>query len=192
MDKKILVLVGPSGSGKSTFAHFILENYSGFEFSVSATTREIRGQEVHGKDYYYLTLEEFQEKIQNGSFLEYEEVYPDILYGSLKSEVERIIDSGNRVIFDIDILGAINIKKQFGDLAHIVMLRTENLEALKQRLIDRGTENAQDLEKRTQRFEKELALMADQADDVVINRTGDIESAKNKFREIISEHFVKE
>ena len=111
---RIFIFSAPSGSGKTTIVRRLLGNHQDFEFSVSATTRPPRGQEVHGRDYYFLSPEEFRSKIAKGAFLEYEEVYTDRFYGTLLLEVDRILEKGNSVVFDVDVQGGVNIKQHFG------------------------------------------------------------------------------
>ncbi|MFT6361554.1 MAG: guanylate kinase [Candidatus Paceibacteria bacterium] len=181
--KKIIVFAGPSGVGKSTLANILLHNSDTCEFSISATTRSIRLGEKHGENYYYFSEEEFKQRIETEDFLEWEEVYPNTFYGTLRSEVARINGLGRVAVFDVDVLGAVNIKKQFGDKAHLVFIKPESTEALKERLRERGTESDEQTEIRISRFEKELAY-EDQFDQVIMNTTGDIKSASDKIMEI--------
>lgn len=187
-DKDIIVFAGPSGVGKSTLTNILLDRYDNFEFSISATTRNIRDGEIHAKDYYFLSEDEFKKKINKNDFIEWEEVYPGRYYGTLKSEIDRIIDSGNKAVFDIDVLGAINIKKIFGNQAHILFIKPETVEALEKRLRNRGSESEHDLKMRIKRFEKELAYEG-YFDDVVINTSGDLESTKQSVISIIENNF---
>lgn len=187
--KKIIVFAGPSGVGKSTLCNILLNEFDQFEFSVSATTRKIRLGECNGKNYYYFSEEEFKERIENGDFVEWEEVYPGRYYGTLHSEVSRIVDLGKKAVFDIDVLGALNIKKQFGEDAHVVFVKPESPEALVERLKNRGTENDQEIAVRKERFEKELSY-EDQFDEVLINKTGDIQSSKDQVIAIAKKHFI--
>lgn len=186
--KKIIVFAGPSGVGKSTLAKVLLDEFEDFQFSVSATTRLPRGQEKDAIDYYFLSKEDFQEKIQNDEFIEWEEVYPGRYYGTLKQEVERISDQGNIAIFDIDVLGALNIKKIYGDDAYVVFVKPESTGALIQRLRDRATEDEEQIQIRKNRFETELSFQ-DKFDYVLVNKTGEIDFAKDQVRLIVEKHF---
>ena len=140
MAGKLIILSAPSGAGKSTLVHHLLNSNLNLEFSVSATSRAPRLNEKEGIDYYFLTPEEFKQKIANGEFLEYEEVYPDCFYGTLRSEIDRITQKDKNVIFDVDVKGGLNIKRQFGNQALAIFIAPPNMEALKERLLKRGTE----------------------------------------------------
>jgi guanylate kinase len=184
--KKIIVLAGPSGVGKSTLTNILLHHSDRFEFSISATTRKIRIGEKNGENYYFFSDEEFKRRIANDEFVEYEEVYPGRFYGTLRSEVTRIVSSDKIAVFDIDVLGAVNIKKQFGDDAYVVFIKPESTEALRERLVARGSENSSEIETRVARFEQELSY-EHKFDAVLVNRTGDINSAKNEIIAIAQE-----
>lgn len=188
-DKDIIVFAGPSGVGKSTLTHILLNTYSNFEFSISATTRKIRLGEIHGKDYYFFSEEEFKGHIAGEGFVEWEEVYPGRYYGTLKSEVDRIVVDSKKAVFDIDVLGALQVKKIFGDRAHIIFVKPESLDALKTRLRSRGSESEEELQIRMDRFEKELAHEG-LFDDVVVNKTGDLDFAKKHIIEIAEKNFI--
>ncbi len=189
VSKKIIVLAGPSGVGKSTLANILLNHSDRFKFSVSATTRPMRLGEQNAKDYYFFSEEEFTKRKDNNEFIEWEEVYKGRYYGTLHSEVSQIIDLGNIAIFDIDVLGALNIKKKYGDQAYIVFIKPESIDALQNRLRNRATDSAEDINMRIARFEKELAL-EDQFDEILINATGDIQSSKDKIIAIAEKHFL--
>ena len=131
---KLIIVSAPSGSGKSTIINFLLEKDLNLEFSISATSRSPRGEEMNGREYYFLSPEDFRNKINNDEFLEYEEVYKDKYYGTLKSEVERLISEGKNVIFDVDVVGGINIKKFYGDKAISVFIQPPSIDALRDRL----------------------------------------------------------
>ena len=168
-NKKIIIFSAPSGSGKSTIINYLLEQMPGlFEFSISATSRQPRGQEQNGKEYYFLTPDEFRKRIENDEFLEYEEVYQDRFYGTLKSEVERIADNGRIALFDVDVKGGVNIKKFYGDRAMSVFIQPPSIEVLKKRLEGRGTDAPDVIQTRLDRASFELTF-APLFDKVVIN-----------------------
>jgi len=189
MKKKIIVFAGPSGVGKSTLSNILLHHSDKFEFSVSATTRPMRLGEKHSVHYYFFTHDEFKQKIENQEFLEWEEVYPDRFYGTLFSEISRINASQKVAVLDIDVLGALNIKKQFGDDAYVVFVKPESTEALEDRLKIRGTENEEQIKIRVARFAKELNYEHD-FDTILVNATGKIEQAKQQVLNIIDQEFT--
>jgi len=158
------------------------------EFSVSATSRKPRANEVDGVDYYFLTTEEFRTKIRKNEFLEYEEVYPDSFYGTLRSEIERITGEGKNVVFDIDVLGGINIKKQYDEQALALFIAPPSMEVLHQRLINRGTDTPEMIAKRIGKAEFELSF-APQFDKVVVN--DNLEIAQKQAERLISEFLSK-
>jgi len=169
MAGKLIVFSAPSGSGKTTIVKEILsENIFNFEFSVSATSREKRGKEVNGKDYYFLSVDEFKNKIANDEFVEWEEVYKNQFYGTLKSEVERIRNKGNNVIFDVDVVGGINIKKQYKNDCLTVFIMPPSIEELEKRLRNRETETEESIKKRLAKAEHEMTYSKD-FDVVVVN-----------------------
>lgn len=168
MDKKVIIFSAPSGAGKSTIVHHLLEKYSFLEFSISATSRAPRGKEENGKDYYFFTTEEFENKIKAEHFVEYEEVYAGSYYGTLKSEVERIWAKGNIIVFDIDVKGGVNLKKLYGDNAVAVFIQPPSVEELRNRLIGRGTDSPEAIERRVAKAEEELTY-ASKFDIVLIN-----------------------
>jgi guanylate kinase len=168
MSGKLFIFSAPSGSGKTTIVRHLLEQNFNLEFSVSATSRASRGNEVHGKDYYFLSPEEFKQKIENDEFLEWEEVYEGCFYGTLKSEVERIRNKGNNVIFDVDVVGGVNIKKFYADDALAVFIQPPSIEELERRLRGRNTDSDEVIAKRVEKFKFELDF-ANQFDKVIIN-----------------------
>ena len=153
---KLVIFSAPSGSGKTTVVNHLLSTIPGLEFSVSATTRKKRPNEIDGKDYYFLSQEEFESKLATGEFLEYEQVYDGLYYGTLKSEVQRIWDNDKSVIFDVDVVGGLNIKKIYGKKALAVFLRPPSVEELMERLKNRETEVDHELEQRIGKANEEL------------------------------------
>jgi guanylate kinase len=179
--KQLIVLSAPSGAGKTTLAHHLLTTFPSFKFSISATTRKPRPNEVDGKDYYFLTEEKFKELIDNGGFVEYEQIFGNY-YGTLKSEVEKSLEKGEIVVFDIDVKGALSIKRLYPDKSLLIFISPPSLEILKQRLINRKTETPEQLQKRFERIEMEMKLK-DNFDYVVVN--DDLEKAKREIEEIV-------
>ena len=165
---KVIIFSAPSGSGKSTIVNYLLAKDLGLEFSVSATCRAPRGEERHGKEYYFFTADEFKQRIEKDDFLEWEEVYPGCFYGTLKSELERIWKAGHAVVFDVDVVGGVNIKKIFGEQALSIFVKAPSVEALRQRLIGRGTDSMEKIEQRVAKAEYELTF-ADKFDVVIVN-----------------------
>ena len=165
---KVIIFSAPSGSGKSTVVNYLLSKDLGLEFSVSATSRAPRGEEKHGKEYYFFSADEFKKRIEAGNFLEWEEVYPGCFYGTLKSEVERIWKAGHTVVFDVDVVGGVNIKKIFGDQALSVFIKAPSVDTLRQRLIGRGTDSMEKIEQRVAKAEYEMTF-ADKFDVVIVN-----------------------
>ena len=154
--EKMMVFAAPSGSGKTTIVRHLLETFDELAFSISATTREKRGYEVDGRDYYFLNEDEFKRRIKEDEFVEWEEVYEGRYYGTLRTEVERLWKEGKFILFDIDVKGAMDIKKQFGDKCLAVFVKPPSIEALIDRLEKRGTESAETLNTRIARFKEEL------------------------------------
>ena len=166
---KLIVFSAPSGSGKTTIVrHLLKQKELNLEFSISATSREKRGQEINGKDYYYLSLEEFKSKIRNKEFLEWEEVYRDNFYGTLKTEVERIWAKGKHVIFDIDVSGGLRIKRKFPEETLAVFVKPPDLNELVKRLKERGEESDEKISMRVSKAPAELAT-APLFDEIVVN-----------------------
>lgn len=166
--KKIIIFSAPSGSGKSTIINYLLGRFSRLEFSISATSRKPRGEEKDGVHYYFFSSEEFRKRIDNGELLEWEEVYNGTYYGTLNSEIQRIWEHGNVIIFDVDVRGGIALKKIFGDQAMAMFIMPPSIDELRRRLIGRGTETEETIEKRIGKSEFELSF-ANQFDTIVVN-----------------------
>ena len=188
MAGKLIIFSAPSGSGKSTIINYLLQQSLRLRFSISATSRAPRGTEKNGVEYYFLTPEAFKARIAKGDFLEYEEVYTDKFYGTLKSEVERILNEGDNVIFDVDVVGGCNIKHFYGDRALSVFIQPPSIEELRKRLVGRGTDTSEVIESRIAKAEYELSF-ADKFDTVVIN--DDLETAKAKALQVIQAFLAK-
>lgn len=182
MEGKLIIFSAPSGSGKSTIINYLLTQELNLAFSVSATSRSPRGEEQNGVEYYFLSPDEFRQRIANDEFLEYEEVYTDKFYGTLKSEVERLTSEGKNVIFDVDVLGGVNIKKYYGNRALSVFIQPPSVEELRKRLVGRATDAPEVIEKRIERAEFELSF-APQFDVVIVN--DDLNKAQNETFEVI-------
>ncbi len=182
MQNKLIVVSAPSGAGKTSIVRYLLEKNPNLSFSISATTRAKRDMETDGKDYYFITVPEFQKRIADGDFLEWQEVYHNQYYGSLKSEVDRLGAEGKVVIFDVDVLGGINIKKYYGERALSIFIQPPTVEDLKKRLVGRGTETPESLQKRLDKAAYELTF-ADQFDVVLINDV--LEEARQKANDLI-------
>ncbi|MEO8148804.1 MAG: guanylate kinase [Bacteroidia bacterium] len=165
---KLILFCGPSGSGKTTIVHHLLKNNANLRFSVSATTRPKRENEVDGVDYYFLSVDEFKKKIANDEFVEWEEVYPDGYYGTLKAEIERLVAQNKVVIFDVDVEGGLNIKKIYGDKLLVVFVMPPSLDDLHKRLLARASETEDSLKKRVAKAELELTY-ADKFNKVIVN-----------------------
>ena len=188
MAGKLIIFSAPSGSGKSTIINYLLQQSLRLRFSISATSRAPRGTEQNGVEYYFLTPAEFKARIAKGDFLEYEEVYTDKFYGTLKSEVERILNEGDNVIFDVDVVGGCNIKRFYGDRALSVFIQPPSIEELRTRLIGRGTDTPEVIESRIAKAAYELGF-ADKFDTVVIN--DDLETAKAKVLQVVQDFLAK-
>lgn len=179
---KIIILASPSGGGKSTMAKKLLSDFDKLKFSVSATTRLPRQGEIDGRDYNFMTAHEFQDRVQNGQFLEWEEFYNGTMYGTLKAHVESELEKGYFVMLDVDVLGALNVKKIYGENALSIFIKPPSLDVLEERLRNRGTESEDSLEIRLKRAEKEITY-ADKFDRVVVNDK--IETAYSKIYQAV-------
>ncbi len=185
MSNKVLIFSAPSGSGKSTIVNHILRIFKDrMEFSVSATSRAPRGAERNGKEYYFVTPERFRELIANDSFVEYEEVYEDHFYGTLKSEVERIWAAGHVIIFDVDVKGGVNLKEYFGDKALSVFVKAPSIEVLRERLIKRGTDSPEAIEERVAKAAEEMTY-APRFDYVLVN--DDLKTALAEAEKVVED-----
>jgi guanylate kinase len=187
MSGKLIIFSAPSGAGKSTLVHHLLKQKFNLEFSVSATSRAPRGNEIDGIDYYFLTPEKFRYKIDNQEFIEYEEVYKDLYYGTLRSEIERIKSKGKNIIFDVDVVGGINIKKQYKDQALALFIAPPSIEILLDRLNHRGTDSPEMIKKRFNKASLEMTY-APHFDKVVIN--DNVDDAKAECERLIRSFLV--
>ena len=182
---KLVIFSAPSGSGKSTLVnHLMSQPDANFAFSISCTSRAPRGEEQNGREYYFLTPEEFRKRIANDEFLEYEEVYADKFYGTLKSEVERLSDAGYTVLFDVDVKGGINIKKFYGDRALSIFVQPPSVEELSRRLHSRGTDSEEVIKVRLDKAAYELSF-APQFDRIIVN--DDLDKAKAEVVKVVDD-----
>ncbi|MBN1598692.1 MAG: guanylate kinase [Bacteroidales bacterium] len=171
MTGKLVILSGPSGAGKSTLAkHLLKKKNFNLAFSVSVCSRKKRNSEIDGEDYYFLSIDEFKTKIEENEFLEWEEVYPNLYYGTLKVEVERLLSQGKNVMFDVDVMGGISIKRKYNERALSVFIKPPSLDVLEDRLISRNTESPENIKKRIRKAKMELNY-ARRFDHVVVNET---------------------
>lgn len=184
MSNKVVIFSAPSGAGKSTIVNHLLGIHPELEFSISATSRAPRGQEQHGVEYYFFTADEFRSMIAEDKFVEHEEVYPGSFYGTLKSEVERIWAKGHTIIFDIDVQGGVNLKRIFGEQAFSVFIQAPSVEILRERLVGRGTDTAEAIEKRVAKATSEMEFAAGKFDYTLVN--DDLDTALAEAEHIIS------
>ncbi|VDH04338.1 guanylate kinase [Bergeyella zoohelcum] len=185
--KKVIIFSAPSGSGKTTLVQHCLQVFPVLQFSISCTTRAPRGAEVDGKDYHFISPEVFKAKIEEDAFVEYEEVYADKFYGTLKSEVERIWNQDKIVIFDVDVKGGIALKKYFGDQAMSVFIMPPSIEELERRLKNRGTDDIETIKTRLAKAESEI-LFQKNFDKIIVNANLDEskEEIENLIRQFIA------
>lgn len=189
MDGKLIIFSAPSGSGKTTIVRHLLQSNENLGFSISACTRDRRGRaEQNGKDYYFLTPDEFKHKIDADEFVEWEEVYVGAFYGTLKSEIQRVWDTGKHVLFDVDVQGGLKLKQYYGDRALAVFVKVPDEETLRQRLIGRGTETEDSLSKRLFKVHFEMSFQ-DRFDVVLVN--DDLEESFAKAQKLIDD-FINE
>lgn len=184
MAGKLIIFSAPSGSGKSTIINYLLTQDLKLAFSVSATSRPPRGAEQHGVEYFFLTPEEFRQRIANHEFLEFEEVYTDRYYGTLKAPIEKQLEEGKNVVFDVDVVGGCNIKKYYGDRALSLFIQPPSVKELRRRLTGRGTDDPEVIESRIAKAEFELGF-ADKFDRIIIN--DDLETAQTEALKLIKE-----
>lgn len=185
---KLIIFSAPSGSGKTTLVHHLLPKAElKLAFSVSATSRTKRPNEEHGKDYYFLSVDDFRNRISKNAFLEWEEVYTDQFYGTLRSEIDRIHSEGKTVVFDVDVIGGLNLKKEFGENALAIFVQPPSVKELERRLRHRSTESEESLTKRVAKSAEELEY-ANQFDVVIVN--DDLDTAKAVAHKLVSD-FIK-
>ena len=191
MKGKMLIVSAPSGSGKSTIVQWLMQEHPELKlyFSISCTSRAPRGTERNGVEYFFLTPEEFKTKIQNNEFLEYEEVYENRFYGTLKQQVERQREAGQNVVFDVDVKGGINIKKYYGNEALSLFIQPPSVEELRKRLVGRGTDTAEAIEQRLAKAEYEMTF-APQFDKIIVN--DDLETAKQETLRVVMDFLATE
>ena len=189
MKGKLVIFSAPSGSGKSTIVNWLMQEHPELKlyFSISCTSRAPRGTEQNGVEYFFLTPEEFKSKIANEEFLEYEEVYQDRFYGTLKAQVERQREAGQNVVFDVDVKGGVNIKRYYGDEALSIFIQPPSVEELRCRLTGRGTDTPEAIEERLAKAEYELTF-APQFNHVVVN--DDLETAKQETLQLVESFLV--
>jgi guanylate kinase len=180
---KMIIFSAPSGAGKTTIVrHLLNQEELNLAFSISATSREPRGKEVHGKDYYFFSNDNFNKKVEAGAFLEWEEVYSGTKYGTLRSEIERLWNEGKNVIFDIDVVGGLNLKSLYGDRALAVFVMPPDEEELERRLRGRATDSEDKIRQRMAKARKEIGR-ADRFDHILMNR--DLDTAKLEAQNLI-------
>jgi guanylate kinase len=183
MKGKLVIISGPSGSGKTTIVKHLLDSGLNLSFSISATTRQPRGDEKDGIDYFFLPVEEFREKIKKGEFVEWEEVYENVLYGTLKSEMERIWESGCHVLFDVDVKGGINLKKIYGNRGIALFIMPPSVEELHNRLSKRASDSKDKIKMRIAKAEEEINL-SNQFDTIIVNKILDV--ARGEVLQMVS------
>lgn len=188
MGGKLIIFSAPSGSGKSTIINYLMEQDLNLAFSISATSRQPRGTEKHGVEYFFLSPEEFREKIQNEEFLEHEEVYTNCFYGTLKAHIDDLLKAGKNVVFDVDVVGGVNIKKYYGERALSVFIQPPSVEELRKRLVARQTDKPEVIEQRVAKAAFELGF-ADKFDVVIIN--DQLETAQADALRILKEFIAR-
>lgn len=182
---KLLIFSAPSGSGKTTLVNHLLAEIPNIAFSVSATSRPPRGNEENGREYYFISPEEFIQRVENDEFLEWQEVYPGRYYGTLKSVVEKMQEDGFHVAFDVDVVGGTNIKNYYGDKALSIFIQAPSIEVLRQRLINRGTDSMEEIEKRLAKADWEMNFAQGKFDTTIIN--DNLETAKTDILKAVKQ-----
>lgn len=185
---RLIIISAPSGAGKTTIVKQLISRIKNLSFSVSACSRKKRPNEIHGKDYYFLSLEDFRKKIDNNEFLEWEEVYDGHFYGTLKKEVDQKINSGQNILLELDIVGGLNVKEIYGKKALSIFIMPPSIEILEKRLLNRGTESPENLHKRINKARHEIKS-ADQFDVIIVNE--DINKAIPEAIEIVTDFIQK-
>jgi guanylate kinase len=183
LENKLVIISAPSGAGKTTIVKHLLESGLKLSFSVSATTRPPRGNETEGEDYFFLSVKEFKKKIDNNEFVEWEEVYKDLFYGTLKSELERIWANGQHVLFDVDVNGGISLKNKFGTNSIAIFIMPPSVKELENRLIKRGTDTPEKIRIRIEKARDELKL-SNQFDTIIVNHQ--LDRAKEETRKVVA------
>lgn len=186
---KLIIISAPSGAGKTTVVHHLLQQNLNLEFSVSACSREKRIDEVDGKDYYFIPLEVFKNKIRNDEFVEWEEVYPGQFYGTLRSEIDRIWAKGSHVIFDVDVIGGLNLKRKFPDQSLAIFVMPPSIEELEKRLTGRSSDSDESIRKRIEKARKEISY-SNQFDVVIVNDI--LETALEKAEHIVQKFLTSQ
>ena len=189
MSNKVVIFSAPSGAGKSTIVNHLLGIHPELEFSISATSRAPRGQEKHGVEYYFFSADEFRQMISEDKFVEYEEVYAGSFYGTLRSEVERIWAKGHAIVFDIDVQGGVNLKRIFGEQALSVFIQAPSVEVLRERLIGRGTDTQEAIEKRIAKAASEMEFADGKFDYTLVNDV--LQTAKAEAEKLIADFLKK-
>lgn len=189
MDNKVIIFSAPSGAGKSTIVNHLLGLHPELEFSISATSRAPRGQEQHGVEYYFFSADEFRQMISEDKFVEYEEVYAGSFYGTLRSEVERIWAKGHAIVFDIDVQGGVNLKRIFGEQALSIFIQAPSVEILRERLVGRGTDTEEAIDRRVAKAASEMEFAAGKFDFVLIN--DDLAIAKAEAEKVVGDFLKK-
>lgn len=187
-EAKLIIFSAPSGAGKSTIVNHLLKTGYDIEFSISATSRAPRGNERNGVEYYFLSPDEFRAKIAMDEFIEFEEVYKDCYYGTLRSEIERIRKNGKNIVFDVDVVGGLNIKRQYGDRALLIFISPPGIDVLRQRLTSRATDTPEMIDLRIAKAEYELSF-APHFDVTIVN--DDLEIAQKEAEQVLNE-FLKD
>ena len=183
MNGKLVIISAPSGAGKTSIVKHLLESGLNLSFSISATTRPLRGNEIEGVDYFFLTVADFRKRIDNNEFVEWEEVYKDLFYGTLKSELERIWANGQHVLFEVDVKGGINLKNKFGTKAIAIFIMPPSVEELENRLVKRATDTPEKIRIRLEKAHDELKL-ANQFDSVIVNH--ELDRAKKETLKMVT------